>query len=277
MNSLRLLLEQTPSWARIVKDRNVSVHLSCAPQKASGLVAGKFSLEFSLLAGGGVSIAEVNDQSQFPTFCPERHINPDATFCISLGSTEPLAGAHASSVWWEYLRMFLLHQKYAEKHGVWPLEGGLCHGDAARFQEKMEKLAAPLGWKEEILVGIFRNKGWLANSLPRASQRLERLPNARTPCPRGCTRHADASHSIVCRPVDVELSRITADNPILRAECPNRSTLERIEFLEHRRRKAQDDFIKEISKEAPVCCGTMKNCPLAKVNSPSLTVNRVSD
>lgn len=150
---------------------------------------------------------------------------------------------------------------------MWPLEGGLCHGDAARLQEKMEELAAPMGWKEEILVGMFRNKGWLANSLPRASHRLERLLNARTPCPRGCTRHADASSSIVCRSVDAELSGITGGRPILRAECPNRSTLERIALLEHRRRKVQDDFIKEISREAPVCCGTMKNCPLANVNS----------
>ena len=212
-----------------------------------------------------MSVAE-EEVSHFPACCPERHINSDATFCISLGSTEPLIEAHSATAWWEYLRMFLLHQEYAEKFGVWPLEGGLSHGDAAQIQEKMEELAAPLGWKEEILVGMFRKKGWLANSLPKASQRLERLLNSRTPCPRGCTRQADSKRSIVCRLVDTDTEE-TDGRPILRAECPNRSALERIALLEHRRRKAQNDFIQDICKDAPECCGTMKYCPLAKSSS----------
>lgn len=266
MNSLELLLKHTPPWVQIIKDRQVSAQVSCAPQKASGLLVGPFSLKLSLLRGGGVSVAEDEGKNQFPTSCPERHINPDATFCISFGSTEPLTEAHAATAWWEYLRMFLLHQLYAEKYGVWPLGGGLSHGDAARIQEKMEELAAPLGWKEEILVGMFRSKGWLANSLPKASQRLERLLNSRTPCPRGCKRLVDGNHSIVCRPVDTD-PEVADGKPILRAERPNRSALERIALLEHRRRKAQKDFIQEIRKDAPKCCGTMKYCPLAKSSS----------
>lgn len=263
MNSLELLLKHTPPWVQIIQGGQVSVQVSCLPQKASGLIAGRFSLKLSLLHGGGVSVAEDEEENQFPTSCPERHINPDATFCISFGSTEPLSEVSAAIAWWEYLRMFLLHQKYAEKYEVWPLEGGLSHGDAARIQEKMEELAAPLGWKEEILVGMFRSTGWLANSLPKASQRLERLLSSRTPCPRGCTRQADGDRSIVCGPVDIS-SEITDGKPILRAECPNRPALEGIALLEHRRRKAQNDFIKKIRKKAPKCCGTMKNCPLAK-------------
>lgn len=215
------------------------------------------------MRGGGVSVAEDERGTHFPASCPERHINPDATFCIYFESTEPLTEVHAATAWWEYLRMFLLHQEYAKKYRVWPLEGGLSHGDAAGIQERMEELAAPLGWKEEILVGMFRSKGWLANSLPKASQRLERLLNSRTPCPRGCTRQADGNRSTVCRPVDIDPVG-TDGKPILRAECPNRRALEEIALLEHRRQKAQNDFIKGIRKEAPKCCGTMKNCPLAK-------------
>lgn len=204
--------------------------------------------------------------NHFPASCPERHINPDATFCISYGSTEPLIEAHAAIAWWEYLRMFLLHQEYARKYGVWPLEGGLSHGDAARIQEKMEELAAPLGWKEEILVGMFRRKGWLANSLPKASQRLERLLNSRTPCPRGCKRQADSNRSIVCRPADSD-PELADGKPILRAECPNRSALERIALLEHRRRKAQNDFIQQIDRDTHACCRTMKFCPFSRSKS----------
>ena len=266
MNSLRLLLKHTPSWVQITEDKQVSAQMSCAPQKASGLIAGHYLLKLSLLRGGGVSVAEVEEVNSFPASCPERHINPDATFCISYGSTDPLTEAHAAIAWWEYLRMFLLHQEYAQKYGVWPLEGGLSHGDAARIQEKMEELAAPLNWMEEILVGMFRRKGWLANSLPKASQRLDRLLNSRTPCPRGCTRQADSNRSIVCRPADTD-PEVTDGKPILRADCPNRSALERIALLEHRRRKAQNDFIRDICKDAPKCCGTMKYCPLAKSSS----------
>ncbi|WP_319799798.1 E2 domain-containing protein [Roseobacter weihaiensis] len=266
MNSLRLLLKHTPSWVRVEKDGQATAKVTCAPQKASGLIAGNYLLKLALLHGGGVSAAEDEVAHHFPVSCPERHINPDATFCISYGSTEPLIEAHAAIAWWEYLRMFLLHQEYARKYGVWPLEGGLSHGDAARIQEKMEELAAPLGWKEEILVGMFRGKGWLANSLPKASHRLDRLLNSRTPCPRGCTRQADSNRSIVCRPPDTDREK-TGGKPILRAECPNRSALERIALLEHRRRKAQHDFIQDICKDAPKCCGTMKYCPLAKSSS----------
>lgn len=264
MSSLGLLLQHTPPWVQIVKDRQGSVQVSCAPQQASGLRAGRYLLKLSLLRGGGVSVAEDEEVNQFPASCPERHINPDATFCISLGSTEPLIEVHAATAWWEYLRMFIVHQEFAEKFGVWPLEGGLSHGDAALIQKKMEELAAPLGWKEEILIGMFRRKGWLANSLPKASQRLDRLLNSRTPCPRGCTRQADGNRSIVCRPADTEA---TDGKPILRAKCPNRPALERIALLEHRRRKAENNFIQEIRKVAPKCCGTMKYCPLAKSSS----------
>lgn len=266
MNSLSLLLNHSPSWVQITEDKQVSGQISCSPQKASGLIAGNYLLKLALLRGGGVSVAEDEGGNQFPASCPERHINPDATFCISYGSTEPLIEAHAAIAWWEYLRMFLLHQEYARKYGVWPLEGGLSHGDAARIQEKMEELAAPLGWKEEILIGMFRRKGWLANSLPKASQRLDRLLNSRTPCPRGCMRQADSNRPIVCRPADTDC-KVTDGKPILRAECPNRSALERIALLEHRRRKAQYDFIQDICKDAPKCCGTMKYCPLAKTSS----------
>jgi len=262
MNSLALLLKHTPSWVQLAKDGRVSAQVSCAPQKASGLIAGHYLLKLALLRGGGVSVAEDEVANHFPASCPERHINPDATFCISYGSTEPLIEAHSAIAWWEYLRMFLLHQEYARKYGVWPLEGGLSHGDAARVQEKMEELAAPLGWKEEILVGMFRGKGWLANSIPKASQRLDRLLNSRTPCPRGCTRQGDRNRSIVCRPADVDLE-VTDAKPILRAECPNKTVLERIALLEHRRRKAQNDFLQDVCKDASECCRTMRHCPLA--------------
>lgn len=266
MNSLRLLLKHLPSWVRVEKDSPATAQVTCAPQKASGLIAGHYLLTLTLLRGGGVGVAEGEGANHFPASCPERHINPDATFCISYGSTEPLIEAHAAVAWWEYLRMFLVHQEYARKYGVWPLEGGLSHGDAARVQEKMEELAAPLGWKEEILIGMFRAKGWLANSLPKASHRLDRLLNSRTPCPRGCMRQADRNRSIVCRLANGD-TEITDGKPILRAECPNRSILERIALLEHKRRKAQNDFILDFCKDAPECCGTMKHCPLAESSS----------
>ncbi|WP_367277828.1 E2 domain-associated cysteine-rich protein [uncultured Roseobacter sp.] len=77
---------------------------------------------------------------------------------------------------------------------------------------------------------------------------------------------ADSSRSIVCRPADAD-PEVTDGKPILRAECPNGSALERIALLEHRRRKAQNEFIQDFCKDASECCGTMKYCPLAKSSS----------
>lgn len=264
MNSLGLLLRQIPKWVKIVQKEGVSARVFGSPQKASGLTAGNFSLEIRLLTSGGVSVAEIEGQSRLPILCPERHINPGASFCISYGSTELLADEQAADNWWEHLRMFLVHQGYADKYGVWPLEGGLCHGDAALLQEQMEEIATSLGWRNEVLVALFRNKGWLANALPRASRGLDRLLNARTPCPRGCVRKDGTHHKGVCLTESREDGTTQNEQPILRAECPNRVVLERIALLEHRRKKMEQDFIKELKDDNRECCGTMKNCPLAK-------------
>ena len=263
MNSLELLLGQIPDWIKVTQKDSFSAQILGSPRKASGLSTGDFALVIRLLTSGGVSVAEIKKQDHFPRFCSERHINPNGTFCISYGSTEPLADEYAADNWWEHLRMFLIHQVYADRYGVWPLEGGLCHGDAALLQEKMEELAAPLGWKDEVLVGLFRNKGWLADALPRASRRLERLLNARTPCPRGCTRKDDTLRRKVCQPASRAMGVTGKGTPILRADCPNRASLEKIALLEHQRRKLEQEFMKEIREEGHVCCRTMQNCPLA--------------
>jgi hypothetical protein len=40
--------------------------------------------------------------------------------------------------------MFLVQQVYAKGYSIWPLEGGLCHSEAAQLQEEMEELAGPI-------------------------------------------------------------------------------------------------------------------------------------
>lgn len=263
MNTLELLLKQIPDWVKVTRKEGLSAQVLGSPPKASGLPAGDFKLAIHLLTSGGVSVAEIKGGTQLPKFCPERHINPGGSYCISYGSTEPLSDDFAADSWWEHLRMFLIHQVYAGRHGVWPLEGGLCHGDAALIQEKMEELADPLGWKDEILEGIFRNKGWLADALPRASRRLNRLLNARTPCPRGCTIQKDLPRKKNCRSISTAVGGTRDFMPVLRAECPNRASLEKIALLEHKRRKLEQGFMTDIKKEGYVCCRTMKNCPLS--------------
>ena len=263
MNTLELLLTQIPNWAKVTRKEAVASQILGSPPKASGLPAGDFKLAIHLLASGGVSVAEIDGGTQLPKFCPERHINPGGSFCISYGSTEPMSNDFAADSWWEQLRMLLVHQVYAGRHGVWPLEGGLCHGDAALIQEKMEELADPLGWKDEILEGIFRNKGWLVDALPRASRRLDRLLNARTPCPRGCTIQRDLHSRKSCRSKSTANCRTGDFVPMLRAECPNRASLEKIALLEHERRKLEQGFMMVIKEGGYACCGTMKNCPLS--------------
>jgi len=265
MKSLNLLLQHAPAWVRIEKRQNGVTYIVAESSDILRRAARSFQLELKSSSRGGVVVMEQAQHRQFASFCLERHINPDSTFCVYLGSEYELNDYEATEIWWSHLASYLRNQTYAEKHRVWPIEAGLSHGDAAHEQIAMENLAEPLGWRDDTLRAIFRGKGWLAQPLPSIWKRGGRVLNSRARCPRGCTW----KHKLLRRK-SCEVSECYPDcgrqhKPVLLADCPNRNVVESLVLYEHRRRKIEIGIVQELADDGRHCCGMMKSCPLRDI------------
>lgn len=262
MNSLQLLLQNSPPWVTIEKRWKDGAAVTASPSLASGRAEREFYLELRPSDRHGVCVMEQAERRQFPEFCLERHINPSSTFCVFFRSEARLRDPEEAAAWWSSLGSFLNNQVYAEKHRVWPLAAGLSHGDAAGEQVAMEELAEPLGWKDELWRGMFRGKGWMSKRLPRVSKALARVVNARMPCPRGCTWKHRRLRQKSCEAQSCYADCKKQHKPVLRADCPYRETVEALVLHEHRRREIEARIVAELIEEGKRCCRTMKMCPL---------------
>lgn len=275
MVSLVRLLSVAPSWVDARVTGPGIVDLKVCPPRASGTPVPGFDLVLRMDRGGGISIAEQQPGSGLPACCLERHINTDGTFCIHLDSTDAVRSREAAGAWWESLRAFLIAQDYASRHRVWPLHSQLSHGTAAaKVQIEMEERADPLGWMEEVHLGIFRQEGWLGSGLPHVrvcNGQVGPVPNVRTPCPRGCRMNGRRPP---CQDRPTSADAFSDTHPILKADCPNRSALETLIRLEHRRRYLEGEVMEELRKDGVVCCGTMAHCALSQMDKK--TVKRLA-
>lgn len=264
MSSLNLLVRHLPSWAKILQENKVSVHISAIPPQPSGDGGREYILCLKVSGKGGVEVFEEPAGSLLPKFCVERHINYDSSFCLFLESSNPLKDIKDVEDWWGGLKAFLICQDYAEQSGLWPIGSGLSHGDAAYEQIAMEEIATPLGWLREVELGVVRSKGWLSENLPRASKNFDRVFNRRSPCPRDCTyKHGKLRKRSCDTPNCVEGCQ-KQHKPILRTDCPHRDAIEGLILHERKRQSIELKMFDTLRRKKFECCGTMKNCPLAK-------------
>lgn len=262
MNSLALLIRSSPNWVEVQEQSFDAAGIVATPPLQGGKQPKTFFLRLRPSSRGGVAVYEQASSRQCPGFCPERHINPDSSFCVFYGSEERISDTGCAETWWSHLAQFLECQVFAEKRGVWPLRSGLSHGDAADHQIAMENIADNHGWGDEILEGIFRRRGWLADRLPPASKDKKMVLNSRTPCPRGCRWKHKLLRKRSCQIEACFVGCGRQHKPILRADCPNRRSVEDIVLHEHKRRKIEQDAIKHFFQKGHRCCGTMQHCPL---------------
>lgn len=256
-------LETTkPAWVSSFVRTDQYIDIECRPVRRSGTQTRAYNLRITSSGTGGAKIAEREDARLLPSCCVERHINADTSFCISFGSTSPLATEEAAGDWWNQLAAFLINQEYAHQHRRWPLRGGLSHGNAAHTQIKMEDIAEPLGWKTEVLLAIFRSEGWLSGILPRRTKDRTSLVNARSTCPRGCTWKHKLMRKRSCEQADCFPACKKQHRSIVRADCPHRQEVEALVLLEYVRRKEEQDVIQGLVEQNISCCGTMNHCGL---------------
>jgi len=194
-----------------------------------------------------------------PAYCPERHINSDASFCLGWSGHESKSVIDDSSatLWWGKVIQFFRLQERATRLRRWPDRHTWAHGAAAPFQRIAEISAAKLGetfatalqWGRLTVsepIGRSASNG-PAITLSLDERRLlrvwcdhPRLVNMRQPCVcdhrvgrpaiamRGCHDHAQAA---------VDLVRA----------------------LVHWRTEERS-FWNSLSGQA--CCGTLDECPL---------------
>lgn len=262
MNSLDYLCHAAPAWVTISKRTNSKLHIVADAPKPSGASGRQYKLIVKALQFDCVQVSENTNKSILPKCCVERHINPDSTFCLHLNSTKPIGDHQVAVYWWQSLGEYLNNQDHASKFRKWPMYAQLSHGDAANIQLEMEALANSLGWREEVVTAIFREKGWLSGVLPRRTKSKRGLVNVRSACPRGCRQKHHPLRAQACRVIECLQGCTKLHKPILRVKCPHRTEVERLVLLEHERRAKDKEIFAHLRRSSFTCCGTMDNCPL---------------
>lgn len=182
--------------------------------------------------------------AQLPAFCPELHINQDATFCLGLPAPTVRDVLDAEQ-WWGQLSQFLRCQTVAGMTGIWPPAHALDHGDAGQHHRLAEELATEAGFEEEYHAARLGEPNWITDPKLRLFGKKGAVINGRSPCPRGCQRKARG--------------RLV---PILRVDCDKRAQITGLAFHEKQRRIKLEKFWSALRAKGAKCCGAMPNCPL---------------
>ncbi len=130
------------------------------------LRADGMEVPYTIIASSSEATVKAKEKSpvRLPSFCPERHINSDGSFCLYWEGDGRLEVTDEPSaiVWWETLYQFLRHQERAAKLRHWPTAEGRAHGDAARFQKRAIAAAESLGseFLEALLLGRLQVRAW---------------------------------------------------------------------------------------------------------------------
>jgi hypothetical protein len=236
--SLAALAASCPTWAdfRSIDAREAAVDMVAV--RTSKTFTRLFELRL-LHLGDAVTVSEREIGSTLPACCPERHINPDGSFCTGLRAGE---GISAETAWWDKLHAFALCQETAAETGFWPSEAQLSHGEAGEVELAAENAADQLGLRAAYREAVAFDTGLIASGLSKVDAQTGMLRNGRSAC--------------VCGRTD-RRRRI-----LLRRDC-HRSGLGCPIALEYRRRVMVERYWRGL-RDHVTCCGTMLECPLRK-------------
>jgi len=242
--SLAALARCCPTWAefRSIDAREAQVDVVAV--RSSRTFTRFFELRVVHL-GDEVKVFERLIGSTLPACCPERHINPDGSFCVGLRAGEGITDETAPA-WWEKLHVFILCQETATETGFWPGEAQLSHGDAGEVELAAERAAEQVGLFPAYRDAVVFDTGPVASGLAKINKKTGLLRNGRNACICGrSNRHGRVLFRRECHHSDLG--------------CPI--------VLEHRRRIKVDEYWRGLRGQA--CCGTMRECPLKNAADPT--------
>jgi hypothetical protein len=116
--SLAALASCCPTWADFRLIHAFEAQVDVVATRSSGSFTRVFELRV-VQDTEQVAVFERPVGRTLPACCPERHINPDGSFCIGLRAGEGITEKNASP-WWEKLHVFILCQETAAETGFCP-------------------------------------------------------------------------------------------------------------------------------------------------------------
>lgn len=266
MSALALLAETARDNHSDLVSLNDNVAIfAVQPINASGAPATRFLIK--VVDTGDKIVAKEAKNEHLPSFCPERHINFDGTFCLYWTEAElhEITDAEAAGRWWGKLLIFLLRQRTAAALRSWPGKGeARAHGpEAARHQAAAEASVLGLGGasekalKEGRLTTLRRRLG--------GQDRLRLLLDGRR-----------------LLTVDMESGRVMTRRQMCKCDRGNTRGLPLLACSDHAQvfadlaaalegwRLAEARFFDSFKDTPFKCCGTMDECPLRDLVSPEL-------
>lgn len=242
----------------VLKRTESSIVATVQPVLASGASGPEYGVEVS--CKGGRPSAKEFGTAILPTWCPERHINADGTFCLYWEEEEPLAFATLDDValWWGKVLIFLGRQGTAKRLRRWPGKGDArAHGaDAARAQDKAERAAMVLGpgfvadLRDGRLTSVASRKG--GHHRVRLFRNGCRIASVDRQTKKVLTLRSR------CRCAEAARTRL----PL--ASCGEHAhALSTLALALEQWSQAEANFFAYFARCGRECCGTIDGCPLA--------------
>lgn len=238
---LALLKATKPDWFTIHADLG-----KCLLGRASILFHGaatEYELDLKIADDGGAVFASERVVGHLPASCPERHINPDGTFCTQYDASSLPGSRDGARVWWGLLREYLGYQRIAGRTRRWPREAYISHGEAGKHHLLAREAAKSLGLEEAYREVIRGGLNWINDGVIKVTKDGTRLLNGRAACPIGC-KHREKRR--------------------LRRKCCKKGVVLALMNQERLRVVKEQAFWDERIKKGAMCCRTMDNCPLTK-------------
>lgn len=234
MDSIDLLKQTAPNWITVKTYAPQTLMFSAQIGRAGGLQSRAYDLRATCRSPEFVSVSEEVTGTLLPASCPERHVNPDGSFCVGLNAGKQIGDLTEAAAWWRKLEVFLECQETAHNTGRWPLQIQLSHGGAGAIQVQAEEVAKLCNRSAELEDAILFDSGPIAM----ATRNLEAgVKNARAQC--------------LCGRTDKR------GKPLIRKNCQTEPD-ECLVLLETKRRKSLRDFWATFKNER--CCGSISTC-----------------
>lgn len=212
--------------------------------------------EILVEAVGQALTAKEYTTRNLPSFCPDRHINYDGSFCMYWeGDTQfTIRDEQDAIAWFETLLQFLKLQVRAEKKKAWPNDDYWSHGDAAKYQQLCYQAAQGIS---EDFVQYLKNKT-ITTKYCKARNKQGDFIKVYLYQKHFYTIWVDHKKTAALK------SKCFCKSGKKLKKCLNHAELS-FKFAESLEnwKKAEDEFWHWIKqKKDVVCCGTLKNCPL---------------
>lgn len=214
---------------------------TASPRRASGRPTRIYELVIEVTANEQIKVKEYGAHPLLPSFCPQRHMNPDGSFCLGFNAGKTIVDADRATSWWKKLEVFLTCQDTAHESRSWPPKIEISHGSAGETEIKAENVAEELGLLTDYQSAVRDDEGLIAESVRRIRKSTGRLPNGRAPC--------------VCN------RRYKTGELYLRRACWA-AAWPCLVNLEAQRRREERTFWKTLKEQKQACCRTMDDCPL---------------